>query len=261
MRPTDRISGRFVTAIRKLRLLAATSCLLLAASRARRSFPVTCPTRPVEPRRNVRLVRHRRHASAARRTHLGRDQHGRCLRPGGFEARIVRSRLLEPLGPLLHRLRLYRLLPQTHGINFGGYSVRGIVYTPQGRRSKRPWTLTFRMSIFAGISSRTMPCSSDSRWGGGPDPGGGGGREAAAAAAAAAAAEAEEVTGEATVVGPGGPIIEETVTQGRDQASYPSSGGYCSTMFSGWGMAGVSAGVLLGLCRTRASVRGIHLRR
>ena len=43
MRPTDQISGRVETAIRKLRLLAAASCLLLAASRAQAQFPGDVP--------------------------------------------------------------------------------------------------------------------------------------------------------------------------------------------------------------------------
>ena len=43
MRPTDHFSGRVETAIRKLRLLAAASCLLLAASRAQAQFPGDVP--------------------------------------------------------------------------------------------------------------------------------------------------------------------------------------------------------------------------
>ena len=116
-----------MTVTRKLRLLAVAACLLLAASRAQAQFPGDVPD-------NFRLNVGGMYAWFGTDVTLQEDftpggtrgagDQPRGPRRGEVETRILRPRLLEPLGPFLHRLRLHRLRSQQLGFDCLRHPVR-----------------------------------------------------------------------------------------------------------------------------------------
>jgi hypothetical protein len=198
MRPTDQISGRVETAIRRLRLLAAASCLLLAASRAQAQFPGDVPD-------TFRLY------------------------VGGmyawFGTDVTFQPEFTPGGPITGEINMediFGLADSRPGFSARGYwNIAGRLYFDFGYTGffrKRTETISadipFGDVVYtAGASVEASMDSNlpyvDFRWNFVKNDA----MQFGLTLGAAYPILEAEVTGEATVVGPGGPVVEETVTR------------------------------------------------